>query len=270
MAECKYCGRPAGFMRRQHTECREKHGAATRRIPSAFAKWLESDSPLTGLRRATHEFAKANYVSDEELRLLTIRAFGGLIDKILEDHLLTNEEEERFGSLLKEFELRTNDLVPADAAAILKDLEEGKVPERIKIDGHLPLNLARDEVPLWVFQNATFFTTRTKTTYHGGSSGVSVRVARGVYIRSSAFKGEPVRTEYLSEEGTGLLAVTNRAVYFYSPSKAFKILPKKIIAVEAFSDGISIMPDGANPKPRILKVDDPWFAANVITRLNNL
>ena len=99
---------------------------------------------------------------------------------------------------------------------------------------------------------------------------MSVRVARGVYLRSSAFKGEPVRTEYLSEEGTGLLAVTNRAVYFYSPAKSFKIIPKKIIAVEAFSDGISITPDGASPKPRFVKVDDPWFAANVITRLNNL
>ena len=32
----------------------------------------------------------------------------------------------------------------------------------------------------------------------------------------------------------------------------------------------AITPDGANPKPRILKIDDPWFAANVITRLNQL
>lgn len=275
MAECKYCGEAAGLMRRQHTECRQKHDEAIRRIPVAIAKWLESDKPPTGLRQAAHKFAKANYVSETELRSLTAQGFGYVIDHILDDHLLTDEEEKKFSSLLDEFEFATNDLAPADAhrlikAAILKDLENGSVPKRIRIDGDLPLNLAREEAPIWVFQNATYFLTRSKTTYQGGSHGVSVRVAKGVYLRSSAFRGEPVRTEYLSEEGTGLFAVTNRAVYFYSPSKSFKIVPKKIMAVETFSDGISITPDGVSPKPRIVLLDDPWFAANVIMRLNNL
>ena len=275
MGECKYCGRPAGLMKSQHAECRDKHDTAIKRIPQAFTKWVESEYPAADFHRDTAKFAKSNFVSDDELRALTLSAFGTAIDKALEDHLLTTEEEDKLASLLKEFGLTLNDLAPSAGhklikGAILKDLDEGKVPERINLDGNVPLNLARDEKIIWVFQNATFFTPRSKTTYQGRSHGVSVRLARGVYYRVGAFKGEPVRTEYLSEEGTGLLAVTNCAVYFYSASKAFKILPKKIIAVEAFSDGISITPDGANPKPRILKIDDPWFAANVITRLNQL
>jgi hypothetical protein len=262
-------------MRSQHAECREKHDAAVKRIPHAFAKWVQSKYPAADFRRDTANFAKSHFVSDDELRSLTLSAFGTAIDKALEDHLLTTEEEDKLGSLLKEFGVTMNDLSPSAGeklikGAILKDLGEGKVPERIKLDGHVPLNLARDEKMIWVFQNATFFTPRSKTTYQGASHGVSIRLARGVYYRVGAFKGEPVRTEYLSEEATGLLALTSRAVYFYSPSKAFKILPKKIMAVEAFSDGISITPDGANPKPRILKLDDPWFAANVITRLNQI
>jgi hypothetical protein len=275
MGECKYCGRPVGFMRHQHAECREKHDAAVRRIPSAFSKWMNSKSPSTGFCKATADFAKANFVSNDELRSLTVRGFTSAIDTALEDHLLTVEEEDRLDALLAEFGLATSELErPAHErlvkGAILRDLDHGKAPERVNIEGHIPLNLTRDEKLIWVFQNATYFVSRTKTTYHGASHGVSVRLAKGLYYRTSAFKGHPVRTEYLSEEGTGLLAVTNRAVYFYSPLKSFKLLSKKIIAVDAFSDSISITPDGANPKPRIFQLDDPWFAANVINRLNQL
>lgn len=275
MGDCKYCGRPAGFMRSQHAECRDKHDAATKRIPQAFTKWVESDYPAADFRRDTTNFAKANFVGEKELRSLTLSALGVAIDKALADHLLSAEEEDRLSSLLREFGLSTNDLAPPYGerlikGAILKDLDEGKVPQRLKIDGHVPLNLARDEKLIWVFQGATLFTMRTKTTYRGRSQGVSIRLMKGVYYRVGDFKGEPIRTEYLSEEATGFLAVTNRAVYFYSPLKTFKIVAKKIIAVEAFSDGISITPDGANPKARLLKIDDPWFAANVVTRLNQL
>jgi hypothetical protein len=275
MGDCKYCGQPAGFMRSQHSECRDKHDAATKRIPQAFGKWVEDVYPAADFCRDTRNFAKANFVGEDELRSLTLSAFELAIDKALADHLLTSEEEDRLASLLREFGLTTNDLVPPSGerlikGAILKDLDEGKVPVRVKIDGHIPLNLARDEKLIWVFQGATFFTMRSKTTYHGRSQGVSIRLMKGVYYRVGDFKGEPIRVEYLSEEATGLLAVTNRAVYFYSPSKTFKIVAKKIIAVDAFSDGISITPDGANPRARLFKIDDPWFAANVITRLNQL
>jgi hypothetical protein len=275
MGDFKYCGQAAGFMRTQHSECRAKHDAAMKRISQAFGKWVESDYPATDFRRDTMSFAKANFVGEDELRSLTVSAFGVAIDKALADHLLTSEEEEKLASLLREFGLTINDLAPPSGerlikGAILKDLDEGKVPVRIKLDGHVPLNLARDEKLIWVFQDATFFTMRSKTTYRGRSQGISIRLMKGVYYRVGDFKGEPIRVEYLSEEATGLLAVTNRAVYFYSPSKTFKIVAKKIIAVEAFSDGISITPDGANPKSRLFKIDDPWFASNVITRLNQL
>ena len=157
MGECRYCGKPAGFMRSQHAECREKHDAAVKRIPQAFAKWVQSKYPAADFRRDTSNFAKSHFVSDDELRSLTLSAFGIAIDKALEDHLLTAEEEDKLGSLLKEFGVTINDLAPSAGeklikGAILKDLGEGKVPERVKLDGQVPLNLARDEKIIWVFR----------------------------------------------------------------------------------------------------------------------
>jgi hypothetical protein len=59
MGQCKYRGQPAGFMRSQHAECRTKHEEARNRIPTAFAKWMESDYPAADFRRDTTKFAKA-------------------------------------------------------------------------------------------------------------------------------------------------------------------------------------------------------------------
>ena len=140
MGECKYCGRPAGLMKSQHAECRDKHDTAIKRIPQAFTKWVESEYPAADFHRDTAKFAKSHFVSDDELRALTLSAFGTAIDKALEDHLLTTEEEDKLASLLKEFGLTLNDLAPSAGhklikGAILKDLDEGKVPERINLDG---------------------------------------------------------------------------------------------------------------------------------------
>jgi hypothetical protein len=59
-------------------------------------------------------------------------------------------------------------------------------------------------------------------------------------------------------------------VYFSAPLKAVKIPFKKIVSVHAYSDGVQIMRDGANATPQIFKLADPLFAADMITRLNQV
>jgi hypothetical protein len=49
---------------------------------------------------------------------------------------------------------------------------------------------------------------------------LSLRLMKGVYYRIGAHRGERVQTEYLSNEGTGDLIVTDRALYFLSSASA--------------------------------------------------
>ena len=32
MGDCRYCGKPAGFLRKEHRECAERHASAQHRI----------------------------------------------------------------------------------------------------------------------------------------------------------------------------------------------------------------------------------------------
>jgi hypothetical protein len=65
---------------------------------------------------------------------------------------------------------------------------------------------------------------------------------------------------------TGLLLVTQKKVYFKGPARNTSIPTDKILSVDAYSDGIAIMQDAANAKPKVFKLDDPWFATNLILK----
>ncbi len=149
-------------------------------------------------------------------------------------------------------------------AAVIRDLCEGKVPSRLQIDGQLPLVLQKGEQVIWVFKDAKYYESRTRTHYVGGSHGVSLRVMKGVYYRVGAFRGDPVQTTALVHVDTGLLVVTNKHLTFIGPQKSVRLKHEKIISCIPYSDGIGICRDAATAKPQIFVTDDGWFTYNVI------
>jgi hypothetical protein len=152
---------------------------------------------------------------------------------------------------------------------ILRDLSEGKVPQRVNISGGLPINLSKNESIIFVFQGAEFQRLRTRTQYVGASNGMSVRIMKGVYLRSSDYRGERIQNSELQSVGTGLLAITNKNLFFYGP-EIVKTPLRKIVGVQPYSDGIGVFTEGQNAKPQIFKLADPFFAANLISLANSL
>lgn len=137
----------------------------------------------------------------------------------------------------------------------------------MKIDGGLPFNLQKSEKVVWVFQGVNYYEEKTRTRYVGGSHGVSVRIAKGLYYRTGAFKGERVQTSETVHANTGLLGVTNKHIYFAGPSKRFRIAYNKIVAFEPFSHGIGVQRDAQTAKPQSFLTGDGWFTYNLITNL---
>jgi hypothetical protein len=88
---------------------------------------------------------------------------------------------------------------------------------------------------------------------------------KGVYLRSSEYRGERINTSELRSVGTGLLVVTNKNLFFYGP-EVVKTPLKKIVGVQPYADGICVSTDGRNAKP----LDDPFFAVNLISLASSL
>jgi hypothetical protein len=169
------------------------------------------------------------------------------------------------------FDLEAEDLDNAGVrrrfvqALILRDLTVGPLKPRVQTDTQLPIALKRGEAVAWVFQNATRMETKTTVSYEGRSHGVSLRVMKGVSYRVGASKGHRVESTHLANFGSGNFVVTSSALYFFSPAGTKKVTLSNIVAVENFSDGISVSVDRG--KQQYFMLDEPTFASNLILKL---
>lgn len=202
--------------------------------------------------------------------------WGKSVDRAFDDGILTEEEQSNLTNLMEHFSLSQTQLDHNGAftkivqGAVLRDVMNGIIPERVKIDGNLPFNLQKTEKVIWVFQNVEYYEQKKRTQYVGGSQGVSIRIAKGLYYRTGAFKGERVETHETIHADTGLLGVTNKHIYFSGGAKSFRIRHDKIVSFEPFSDGIGLQRDAVTAKPQSFVTGDGWFTYNLITNAAQL
>ena len=97
--------------------------------------------------------------------------------------------------------------------------------------------------------------------YAGGSSGVSFRVARGVYYHVGSCRGHAISHFELTQIGKGELILTSKRLIF-SGETSFSIPLAKILHFEPFSDAFSVTKDSTaqNNKPFVFACQDAELA----------
>ena len=150
---------------------------------------------------------------------------------------------------------------------MLRDVTQGIIPKRQRVNGAVPFNLMKSEQLVWVIQGVDYLETVVRRERRGSSQGLSIRVARGLYYRPSAFRSRPVEWEETVHADTGMLGLTTKHIYFAGRRKRFRVQYDKIVAFEPFSDGFGIMRDAQTAKPQTFRTGDGWFAYNLVANL---
>lgn len=224
--------------------------------------------------------ALTDYTGDEtdpEIRNETVAfALKKVMADFLEDHLLSEEEEQRIEQFVEANNLDVNDINQYGAfwdmakASVLRKITSGHLPEEHEIpEFTMPLhfNFQKSEQMIWAFSNVDYYKEVKRKRYVGGSQGFSVRVARGVYYRAGAFKGRPVTEKNMEYQDRGIVVLTTKHLYFGSYENMFRIRYNKIVAFTPYEDGIGVMKDTQSAKPLVFKNGDGWFIYNLITNL---
>ncbi|MDD2715202.1 MAG: hypothetical protein PHW04_04845 [Candidatus Wallbacteria bacterium] len=298
MGLCIYCGKEAGWFRKRHKECEAEFQAkkeaeeVRKEVERIKTERLMQETKLkeTGIlkeyrQQALMQLHSENY-DDDKLNEISkeisdkpaqyqqlVSAFESAVDDFLDDSILTNEEEKKLVNFINHFQLNVGKnpmYIQCAKAAILRDVVEGNIQSRIKTPEGLPFNFQKSEILIWTFPDTEYYEQKSKKEYVGRSAGVSVRIAKGVYYRTSAFRGYPVETQFMDLTATGLLAVTNKHFYFTGNGKSFKVPFAKIITFNPYDDGIGFCKEAVNPKPQIFKTGDGWFVYNLATNLSKL
>lgn len=276
MANCKYCGKAAGFLRSVHKECQSRFKSGSAELLSTAVATIGSGGDFSELKNTIAGLSAQAFISAAEQQRIIVAAWEQAVERFLNDGVLDQAEEDRLAQykqffLLNDLDLDKNGYLTKTAkAGTIRDLLEGKIPERVSITGGVGLNLQKGEQIIWAFPNTEYLEDKTRRHYVGRSSGVSIRVAKGVYYRTGAFQGRPVEYTERVSLGKGLLVLTNKNIYFQGTAKAFRLPYSKVVSFEPYSNGMGIMRDAANAKMQTFINGDGWFLYNVVSNINNI
>jgi len=252
MGNCIYCSQPAGFLRSKHNECESTYNNGKQAIVSILDNVLSSNLDREQVTQEINSIAAKSYITEDDLTIIVANTWSSLVDTAFEDGILTKSEEDILNGILNEFSLIDNisslgnsytgnarrklqtSYDRLNKGCTLRTVLEEQLPE--EPDALHPFNLMKSESLIWVFDNVDYFEEKNKTSYVGGSHGVSVRVAKGVYFRTGSFKGKKVVKSENMHIDTGVLGVTTKHLYFSGKNKRFRIRFDKIVSFEPFSD----------------------------------
>lgn len=278
MAKCMRCGQKVNIFSTRHQECEDKYRSGMAEYLSVVSKWVLAPIDVTLLRARLTEIRHRSFLTEDDENALLIRGWIAGAEVALGDNLLTKDEEQSLATAKSELLLTQQDLTSNDTnqtsayfrvikAAFLRDLIEGKPPKKIVVDGDLPFVLQKGEILYWLFPDTTYCEQRMRTHFEGGSSGISFRVAKGVYYRAGGFRGHSVSTSEIVTIGRGTLGITDKNIYFNCPAKTFRVKYDKIISFTPYSDGIGIQRDAQTAKPQVFITGDGWFLYNLVRNL---
>ena len=233
---------------------------------------IATDDPDTHLNELAQSLSDSG-LPDGQRTAILIRAWEAAVEGVLEDGLLTLDEENALYRYLDHFGISNSQANDSGVhtsivkAAVIREITEGVVPQRQNIEGRVPFNLMKSEKLVWVMEDVDYLETVVRRENRGSSHGLSIRVARGLYYRPSTFRSRAVEWEETVHQDTGLLGFTTKHLYFSGEKKKFRVRYDKIVDFEPFSDGFEIMRDLQSAKPQAFKTGDGWFAYNLAVNL---
>lgn len=274
MGDCKYCGKPVGLLGIWHSECHREHAEGVEAISQAISTATARTSDVSRIMDEVELIARQSHVRWAEAREIVARGWAAAVDNAVQDGVLTTTEEQRIDELARALRMDVGELPQAQVQSLsmartLREVIEGRIPPcGGAVGGALPFNYQRGEQPVWVFPDVQQIVEKTTRDWVAGSSGVSFRVARGIYYRVGGSRGHAIESTSMVVDDTGPFAVTTKHVYFGGARRAARIPYTKIVAFQPFSDGVGITRDGVSAKPVNYVTGSGWFVYNLLMNLS--
>lgn len=275
--DCRYCGQPAGFLRTKHRECQEGHEEAMAFCIEEVRKAAISGRTWRDIENAVRQRMAQGHVANGDLGKIVAPGTTAAVAHVLDDNILDEEEERcintfveslrEAGFRLEGFEVIEDQL---QKAAVLRLVLEGQNPAvKFGVVTH-GFRFMKSESPIWRFEDVGYEITKTRVRYSGGSRGMSVRVARGVYLRTGGFRGERHVEEERHLVDAGDLVITTKHVYFRGESHRFRVRHDRVVSYDPLRDGFEMTRDRVNARPERFYVGDGWFVNNLLMNAPDL
>lgn len=123
-----------------------------------------------------------------------------------------------------------------DASNFLSGLQNGTIP--IKYTGPSPVILKKDETISFIMENINLQEPRAVRQTHAAYGGPTIRVAKGVSFKLGGASARSESHDEIRPIDQGKLILTTKRLIFIGAKRTLNIDLRKIMAVEAYKDGI--------------------------------
>jgi hypothetical protein len=270
MANCVYCGQPAGILHTKHADCH----ARAQEVLGRFRQQVE-DYVRRGVSAPALQ-TDGLTIPHERYQGVVLEVLAETAKRANEDPNFSETEETRLLATLQNAGFGNGalsdspDLERLHRAGVLRDLRNGVLPQRCTFGSGVVLS--KGEVPVWGFERVPIYERRQHREWVGGSCGYSVRLAKGFWVHQSAHRGRSVSYESDDLLGSGDFFISNKNLYVTVGGKISKFALKRLVNVQFYKDGLELQVDGARPRQFQVRLREPdaWLASSILCNVQNL
>jgi hypothetical protein len=284
MGICRYCGQRAGWFKEAHDSCVQKANQAIETIRTKVSLAVVEGKPYGDVKTAIEEAVEGSHVPQQEALAAIKEGWSQGAEQRSRAQPISPDEFSAIGDFHRAAGLKDEDITyktPGFFAMTFSFLIWTVLHHQIEpYQGPISFQLQRGEVPVFGIANVLVREERTTKSYVGGYSGVSLRIARGVYYRLGGMRGHAVESTSLQDVDYGDFLMTTQAIYFSGSEKGinFRVPYGHIIRFQPYSDAVGICRSGMREQifapqqgrtPEITRAmqQSGWFLFNILQAL---
>jgi len=290
MGNCKLCGESAGWFKGVHAACVEAVETGVAQIKSTMASAVEqvAKGGTPAIQSSIEKVITDKRIPRESANAAIAESWSTAVNEVSLRELLSLEKQTALMGLCKQFGFTAQGLSKTDGFrcaslslvlwAIVHDVKE--LYENVMTSQN-PFNLESGDVPIAFFGSVVYSQEKTTRSRVGAYSGLSLRVAPGVYSHFGGFKGQQVEQVAMKEIDYGGMLLTTGAMYFGGQHTTFRVPFDHIISFDGRQDGIgfsrktgkgipevfNILMPGKDGKPTPAPSMFGWFLLNATQAL---
>jgi len=264
------------MFRKAHEECERKHRIEQCELEIVIT--ITSGGDLLQARQRCERIADGGPVNCGLIPGLIVDGWSAAFDDFLEDGPFLPEQQVRLQYAAQMLQISPQALQALNISQRLQDaqvrhqqmqlvataynaVQNGRLPVYpYVLPQPFPFVLQRSEQFIWLFGSVNYAQEKVKREYISGSTGVSVRVAKGMTVRTGATRGYSVEHRVFEPTGSGLLCFTTKHIAFSSSTANLRVPWSKLVSIQPFSDAIVITKEAANPKQQVFTLEEAAFA----------
>jgi hypothetical protein len=274
MSICRYCGQKTGWFKDAHEECVQKARSGLEALKTCVADAVVQGKKYDEIKdRVDGLISDSSIPKDQVLPAIKDAWSQGATSRSIAQPI-TDAEFSSMADIYRAAGLTPEEMrkTPGSNAMVFSFLIWTVLNDQIEpYKGPVRFNLQHGEVPVFGIANVLLTEERTTSSYVGGYSGASIRVASGLYYHLGGVRGHRVASTSLQEVDYGGFLMTTKGIYFGGTEHGvnFRLPYTQVVRFQPYSDAVGICKNGGKEQmfaPQHV-AECGWFLFNILQAL---